>query len=117
VAAAAAFVCTGQALLDMDALATEEAVRQVATEATADAQVAEARGALADLRSRLAAGNGRTTFRQAPIAWRIAEFGDGRATVAIWSVGVLSREGAAPPQAGWAISTLQLVWERGDWRL
>ena len=39
--AAAAFVATGQALIDMDPLAVEEAVRQMAAEATADRQVTQ----------------------------------------------------------------------------
>jgi hypothetical protein len=37
--------------------------------------------------------------------------------VAVWHVGVLSRTGVAPPQAGWAVSVVDLVWERGDWKL
>jgi hypothetical protein len=37
--------------------------------------------------------------------------------VAIWNVGVLSRDGVAPPQAGWSTSVVELVWERGDWRV
>jgi len=35
----------------------------------------------------------------------------------VWNVGVLARAGVAPPQAAWATSTLELVWERDDWHL
>lgn len=117
VAAAAAFVTTGQELLDMDPLAAEEAVRRMAASATAGAQVAEMLARLAAVRETLAPGTGPTVFRQSPISWRVDGFAPERARVAIWSVGVLSREGIAPPQAGWTTSTFDLVWERGDWRI
>lgn len=117
VAAAASFVTTGQALLDMDPLAAEQAVRQMAASSTADAQVADVLARLAAVREALAPGRGPIVFRQAPVSWRVDGFSSDRARVAVWSVGVLSREGIAPPQAGWATSTFDLVWERGDWRI
>lgn len=117
VEAAAAFVTTGQALLDMDPLAAEEAVRSMAASATADTQVEETLAGLAAVRGTLAPGTGPIVFRQSPISWRVDGFTPVRARVAIWGVGVLSREGIAPPQAGWTTSTFDLVWERGDWRI
>jgi hypothetical protein len=117
VAAAASFVTTGQALLDMDPLAAEQAVRHMAAFSTADAQVADVLARLAAVRETLAPGRGPIVFRQAPVSWRVDGFSSDRARVAVWSVGVLSREGIAPPQAGWATSTFDLVWERGDWRI
>lgn len=117
VAAAAAFVTTGQALLDIDPLAAEEAVRRMAASATADAQVREVLARLADVRETLAPGTGPIVYRQSPISWRMDGYTPDRARVAVWSVGVLSREGIAPPQAGWTTSTFDLIWERGDWRI
>lgn len=117
VAAAASFVTTGQALLDMDPLAAGEAVRQMAAAATADARAEELVSRLAALRRTLTPGTGPIVYRQSALAWRIEGFTPDRARVAIWSVGVLSRDGVAPPQAGWAVSRVDLVWERGDWRL
>lgn len=117
VAAAASFVTTGQALLDIDPLAAEQAVRRIAASSTADAQVADVLARLAAVREALAPGTGPIVFRQAPVSWRVDGFSSDRARVAVWSVGVLSREGIAPPQAGWATSTFDLVWERGDWRI
>lgn len=117
VTAAAAFVSTGQAILDMDPLAAEEAVRQMSATGTADAQVADTLAKLRAARSALAGGSGATAYRQAAIAWRVESFSADRARVAIWNVGVLARDGVAPPQAGWAISTFDLVWERGDWKI
>lgn len=116
-AAAAAYVCTGQALLDMDPLAAEKAVRQMAAAATADRQVADTMATLREVRTTLASGTGPIVYRQAAVAWRVESFSPHRARVAVWNVGVLARDGVAPPQAGWAISTFDLLWERGDWKV
>ena len=117
VAAAAAFVTTGQQLLNMDPLAAEDAVRQMAAAASADAQVVETLGKLSAAREVLAQGTGPIVYRQSAIAWKLEGFTPARARVAIWNVSVLSRVGIATPQAGWAISTLDLVWEREGWRI
>lgn len=117
VAAAASFVCTGHALLDMDPLAAEAAIRQMATTDTGDRQVSTTLDNLRALRGRLAPGTGPIAFRQAALASRVETFDQNRARIAVWNVGVLSRAGVASPQAGWAISTFDLVWERGDWHV
>jgi len=117
VAAAASFVCTGQSLLDMDPLAAEAAVRQMASAATADLQVTETLAKLAAARSTLAAGTGPVVYRQAAVAWRVDSYSPERVQVAVWSVGVLARHGVAPPQAGWGVSIFDLVWERDDWKV
>jgi len=117
VAAAAAFVTTGQAQIDMDPLAAADSVRQMAAGATAATQVAQLLAGLDELRRTLGPGTGPITYRQAALAWRVEGFTPARARVAVWHVGVLSRQQVAPPQAGWATSTFDLVWERGDWRV
>jgi hypothetical protein len=117
VAAAAAFVCTGQALVDLDALSVEDAVRSMAASASADRQVADTQNQLRRTRDALASGEGPIVFHQAVVAYRVEAFDPDRARVAVWNVGVLTRDGVAPPQAGWAISTFDLVWERDDWRI
>jgi hypothetical protein len=117
VAAAASFVTNGQRLLDMDPLAAEAAVREMSAAASAETQVSETLGKLAAARTALAQGSGPIVYRQSAVAWTVEGFTAERARVAIWSVSVLSRNGVATPQAGWAISTLDLAWERGDWRL
>jgi hypothetical protein len=116
-AAAASFVTTGQALLDMDAFAAEQAVRQMAADSAADGQVRDTVAKLAAARSALAAGSGPIVFRQASIAARVDVWSPDRTRVAVWNVGVLSRAGVAPPQAGWAISVFELIWERDDWKV
>lgn len=117
VAAAASFVTTGQALLDMDPLAAEDAVRQMAATATGDQQVGDLLTKLRAAREELAGGTGPIIYRQAAIAWTVESFTPDRASVAIWNVAVLTRDGVAPPQAGWATSAFDLMWERDDWKV
>jgi hypothetical protein len=117
VAAAASYVTTGSTLLAMDLLAVEAAVRQMAAEDTADRQVEDALARIAATRSALAAGEGPIHFRQGCLAARVDAWTPQRAQVAVWNVGVLSRKAAAPPQAAWAVSSFDLVWEHGDWKI
>jgi len=117
VAAAASFVTTGQALLDLDPLAAEEALRRMAAADSADRFAGDTLEQLRAAREALAPGSGPIVYRQAVLAYRVEAYSADRARVAVWSVGVLTRAGVAPPQAAWAISTFDLVWERGDWRI
>jgi len=117
VAAAASYVTTGQGLFDMDPLAAEQAIRQMAAESTADQQVSSTLADLRSVRDVLRSGTGPISYRQACLAARVERFAIDEARVSIWNVGVLSREGVASPQAGWQISVFDLVWERDDWRI
>jgi hypothetical protein len=117
IAAAASYVTTGDVLLGGDQLAVEAAVRQMAAGDTALHQIEDAQNRLAATRSALASGNGPIHFRQASIAARVEAWSPDEARVAIWNVGVLSRAGVAPPQAGWAVSSFELVWEGDDWKI
>lgn len=62
-------------------------------------------------------GSGPVVFRQAVVVSRVEAWSPERARVSVWHVGVLARDGVAPPQAGWATSSYELVWERGDWKV
>jgi hypothetical protein len=117
VAAATRYILTGQALLDLDPRAAEEGVRRMTAAEAAGRLVDDTLRQLRDAREALSGGTGPIVFRQAVLAYRVEAFTPERARVAVWNVGVLARQGVAPPQAGWAISTLDLVWERGDWRI
>jgi hypothetical protein len=117
VAAAVHYVSTGQALLDMDPLAAEEAVRSMASADSADLLADDTLAKLHATRDALRGGTGPVVFRQAVVAHRLESFTRQRARVAVWRVGVLAREGIAPPQADWAVSTFDLVWEGDDWRI
>ena len=115
--AAISYVLTGQRLLEMEPTRVADAVRSMAAAGSADAQVIEAEQQLDSLRTTLASGTGATHYLQAALASRVDAFTTERARVSVWSVGVLSRTGIARPQAGWSISRLELVWERGDWKI
>jgi hypothetical protein len=117
VAAAVAYVTNGQALLGLDPLGVEASIRTMAARGAADAQVADAKAKLAMTRDALSGGTGPVTYRQAAVLVRVDAFTPERARVAVWHVGVLHRAKAVPPQAGWAISAFELVWERDDWKV
>jgi hypothetical protein len=65
-------------------------------------------------------GNANVLMRATPVGWRIDNYGDGSATVAIWmtSVGgsVGGAEGSVPVREAWGITTVALRWVRGDWK-
>jgi hypothetical protein len=115
--AAGAFVCTGQQLIDMSDDEIAAFLREVATTADADRIVEDHLEAIASLREALASGVGPIVYRQAVVAHRVEAFDEDAARVAIWHVGVLARSEVAPPQAGWMISTVDLRWERGGWKV
>jgi hypothetical protein len=117
IAAAAAFVCTGQRLVDMTADEVETFLRQRVTRAAADRVVKDHLRDIQALRDALGRGSGPIVYREAVVAHRVDSFGENEARVAIWHVGVLARLDVAPPQAGWMISTVDLRWERGGWKV
>lgn len=116
-AAAVSYVMTGQTLIDMPPTRVTDAVQMMAAAASAYRQVDDANEELGQLRDVLAEGSGPIRYLQSVLATRIDAFSRNRARVSVWSVGVLSRFGAAQPQAGWTTSTFELVWERGDWKV
>lgn len=115
--AAAAFICNGQALLDMTADDVDAYLRERVTLASADRLVDEHQADLQALRHALSSGTGPTTYRQGVLATRVVAFDEDEARIEIWHVGVLTRAGVAPPQAGWMISTVDLRWERDGWKV
>jgi hypothetical protein len=117
VAAAVAYLTNGQVLLDLHPLSVDAAIRAIAARGAADAQVADTQAKLAVTRETLAGGTGPVTYHQAALAVRVDGFTPDRVRVAVWHVGVLHRVEIVPPQAGWAISMFDLVWERDDWKI
>lgn len=115
--AAIAYVTCGPALLGMDPADADQAVRTMAAAATAEAQAEDLHLRLIALQRALASGSGRLRYHQAAVSARVVSFAPLEARVAVWHVGVLSKAGVAPPQAGWAISVVDLRWEAGDWKL
>lgn len=117
ISAAAAFICTGQELVDMSNEEVESFLRERVTRAAADRVVDDHLRDLEALRDALDGGTGPIVYREAVVAHRVDFFDENEARVAIWHVGVLARSDIAPPQAGWMISTVDLQWERGGWKV
>lgn len=116
-AAGVAYVLAGQRLLALPPTRVGDAIRAIAASASADAQVADTDQQLRQLRGVLAEGTGPIRYLQSVLATRVDAYTPERARISVWSVGVLSRAGAAQPQAGWNVSTFELMWERGDWKV
>jgi hypothetical protein len=117
VAAATASVRTGQAMIDASDADAATAVRAMAADATAAAQADDLVARLGALRRTLDGATGPITYRQAALATKVDAYTASRATVSVWHVGVLAADGVAPPQANWAVSRFELVWEHGTWKV
>lgn len=117
VAAASAYVRTGEAILSMTEPQVTAAVRTMAADGAVDAQLSDLTTRLRVAHDALAGSDAPIEYHQAILAVRVDAYDADRARVAVWHVGVLSRDGAAPPQAGWAVSTFDLVWQHDDWKV
>jgi hypothetical protein len=104
-------------MLDTGPLGAGDAMRVMAAQRSADAQVQALLNRLAGLQAKLAAGRGPVHYWQAVLATRLDTYRPRHARVVVWSVGVLVRRGVAAPQAGWSTSTFALVWEHQDWKI
>lgn len=56
-------------------------------------------------------------WRTVPAGWQIRRFEADRAVVAVWATGVAMAHGRLLAQPGWRTAEVELVWERGAWRL
>lgn len=117
VAAAVRFVCSGQELLDTPPALLADAIREMWSASSAEIAVSDTVDQLVELREQLAAGQGPTRYRQSVIATRVDQSSAIETTVSVWWVGVLSRDGAATPQAQWSTSSVSLILEDGDWKV
>jgi hypothetical protein len=67
------------------------------------------------------ADNVQVLMRAHPVGWRVEQYGDGTARVAIWVSGVTGSiggaEGAVPIREGWGTTTVNLRWVKNDWKL
>lgn len=116
-AAAVGYLGTGQLMVDASPAGVRAATEAMAAEGAAEGQHREMSGRLAVLGRSLEGATGPVAYRQAVLAIRVDAYSPSRARVSLWHVGVLSASGVAPPQAGWATSTFELVWEEGDWKI
>jgi hypothetical protein len=99
----------------IDALAAPEA--RVRLQKTFDQAVLSLRQGLGVGDS--AGGGARVLLRATPVGWRVEDYRDGAATVAIWSTSVGGSIGGtvpAPIREGWGTTTVVLRWVGGDWK-
>jgi hypothetical protein len=101
--------------------ATPEQVVDIVTATSADgateASPAEVSASVTEAQAALVGGYGNAWWIVTPLAVRVDAYDGERAQVSVWVVRVLSRAAVASPQTSWAVTTLELVWERGDWRV
>jgi hypothetical protein len=101
----------------IDTLAAPEARARL--QRTFDQAVAELRGALGVTGA--AAQGAQVLLRVTPVGWRVGEYSNRAATVAIWvtSVGgsIGGAQGPVPIREGWGTTTVDLRWVDNDWKL
>ena len=56
-------------------------------------------------------------LRSVPIGYRVEQFSTGKATVAVWYVGIVGSGATVEPQQSWRTQIVSLVWERGTWKV
>lgn len=116
-AAAIAFATASQRWMYFDDAAVSVAVGSMATVAAAPRLVAEVGDEVRVAREGLTGSTGPVWWIVRPLASRLVSSRSDRARVAVWVVSVLSASDAAMPQSDWRTVTLELAWERGDWRV
>jgi hypothetical protein len=117
VAAAIAYTAASQGWLYLDddevaaavaAIAAPQAIERLTREVLADVQTA---------RRELAVSPGRVWWLVHPLAWKVRSYTRSAASVALWTVTVLSAADVAVPQAEWMTVTVDLVWTDVGWRV
>lgn len=56
-------------------------------------------------------------WRVAPAGWQLRSYDADRAVVAVWATGIAMAGGRPLARPGWRTTEVELVWERGAWRL
>lgn len=116
--AAIAYTATlSQRLLYLEPDAASAAVRAIAADASASTLDNDALAALDAARTPLTAGTGATWWAVRPLAIKLDAYSPQRARLSVWLMRILSRQGVVMPQSSWVTETVELVWERDDWRL
>jgi hypothetical protein len=106
-----------QAWLYLTDAAIETAVRHVATFDDSDRLVGDIVGDVAVVRDALTRSAGPVWWVVRPLASRVDAYTPDRAQVSVWTVTVLSAADVAMPQSDWFVTSLDLRWESGGWRL
>src|SRR6185437_7377142 len=108
----------GDVLLDPSRL--QRVVAQIASTESRAQLAAAFEQASAETRSKLGAGTIPApviVLRSVPVGYRLERFSSGRATVAVWYVGIVGSGATIQPQQSWRTEIVSLVWESGTWRV
>lgn len=117
-AAAVAYTATlSQRLLYVEPDDAVAAMRAVTASASSESLASTVARDLSAVREALAEGTGVTWWAVQPLAINLEAYSPERARASVWLVRVLSRQGVVVPQCSWVTESVELVWERGDWRL
>lgn len=116
-AAAMAYASASQRWLYLSDEDVELAVAAISTEVAGPGLTREVLEEVRVARESLAASAGRVWWIVRPVAVRVETYAAQRARVAVWTVTVLSASDVALPQSDWVTATVDLAWERGDWRV
>lgn len=56
-------------------------------------------------------------FNETPVMWKVDSFSSTHATILIWQVSEVAAPSMSIPRELWGMDQMELVWERGDWKL
>jgi hypothetical protein len=117
VAAAIAYTSASQEWLYLSDDEIRRAVSDIATSDAADRLASEVVDEVRTSRDQLAEASGRVWWLVHPLAWRVESFARDEATVAVWTMTLLSASEVAVPQTAWMTVTVDLAWFNGAWRV
>lgn len=118
-AAMAAVSLTGQ-IATAGFITRSDIIDSIATSAYGPTLAALSSSQLADLSVELGdAGVSPTelVWSEIPLTARIVSADDQRAVVEVWAVLVVGVPGVGAPRQAWRTVTVEVAWERGDWRI
>lgn len=106
-----------QQMLYLDDDGIEHAQRQISASAATDRLLEERTDHIAEWRRVVETGTGQLWWIVTPLASKVDQFTADEATVEVWVAYVVSRQGATTPRVWFGLVSLDLVWERDDWRV
>ena len=119
--AASAYLSRLVDLFGLAGPARRTALAEIADPAARERLSTEALGALGTLDARVAAaraaGGGRSLVRGVPLGYRLEAFSPERATVRVWTLGLVVIDGGGGPVPEWESDTIELSWVGRRWRV
>jgi hypothetical protein len=95
-------------------------VGQIASSGSRTQLIEAFEGASAQTRAKLGAGTVPRPvilLRAVPLGYRVEHYSTDEARIAVWYVGIVGSGATVQPQQSWRTQTVNLVWERGGWKV